>query len=218
MKPKMSLQEFFIRHLKNILKESSLAVSFADLHTSKPLFIRLSEIDLNKIVRFTIVNDDDDMKQMLEKEHVKKFNVEYNSVPLWRIIVEIKRTSSVEEESRNWNLVISIVYHHSIGDGKSGLVFCSSFHESLLEILSENDFKQESYNELKSKITLPQQSTKPFCKPIEECVDIKLPAIEESILSNFIKKKLLKGYWLGDVPAFSFPKNTTRITYIFYLS
>src|SRR4051795_13041336 len=61
---------------QTILKEPSLAVSFADLHTSKPLFIRLSEIDLNRIVRFIVVDNDDDIKQLLEEELAKKFNVE----------------------------------------------------------------------------------------------------------------------------------------------
>ncbi|GES77939.1 hypothetical protein RCL_jg29448.t1 [Rhizophagus clarus] len=91
------------------------------------------------------VNDDDDVKQMLEKEHVKKFKVEDNSIPLWRIIVGIMRTSSVlikEEESNKWNLIISIVRHHSIGEGRSALVSYSSFNEYLLEILSKNNFNK----------------------------------------------------------------------------
>jgi hypothetical protein len=204
---------------QTILKEPLLAVSFADLYNSKPLFIRLPEIDLDRIVRFIVVNDDEDIKQLLEEEHAKKFNVEDNTIPLWRIIVGIKKTSSVVKEgvSNNWNLLISIFWHHSIGDGRSALVFYSSFHESLLEILSKNnDSLKDSSNILTSKITLPQQSTIP--EPLEQCINLKCSlsflikeAFKGFVIPKFLKGKLLKGCWLGDVPTFSLSKNTTRV-------
>ena len=91
---------------KTILKEPSLAVSFADLDTSKPLYIRLSELDLSRIVRFVIVNNEDDVAKMLEDEHARKFDVQDISIPLWRIIVGIKGTSIVKD---GWNLTISFL-------------------------------------------------------------------------------------------------------------
>src|SRR4051794_703666 len=201
-----------------ILKHSELAVSFADLHTSKPLFIRLSEIDLSKIVRLVVVNDDDNLIQMLEEEHAKKFNVQDNSVPLWRIVVGIKGTSVVKEELSDWNLIVSLSYHHSILDGKSSLAFYSTFNESLSEMLSKDHSLQDSSKELTSKITLPQKSAKPFCKPIEHCVDFNCPlsfAIKEifkqMLLPKFFREKLFKGYWLGDVHKSSLPKYTTKL-------
>ncbi|RIA82635.1 alcohol acetyltransferase [Glomus cerebriforme] len=203
---------------QTILKEPSLAVSFANLHTSKPLFVRLLEIDLNRIVRFVIVNDDHDIEQLLEEEHTTKFNVEDNSIPLWRIVVGIKRDFNIKKETTNWNLIISIIWHHAIGDGKSALVFYSSFNESLLENLNKNHSLQDSFNELKSNITLPQQSTIPFCKPLEKCVNIKFPFLflvkevfRDFVLPKFLKRKLLKGYWLGDIPTYSLSKNITKI-------
>ena len=194
---------------KTILKEPSLAVSLTDVYTSNPLFIRLPEIDLSRVIRFVVINDDEDIKQLLEEEHAKKFNVEDSSIPLWRIIVGIKKSS--EEMRDNWNLLICIVWHHSIGDGKSALVFYSSFQEFLLEILSKNDNSlKDSSNELTSKITLPQQSATPFCKPLEQCIDLNCSlsflikeAFKEFVIPKFLKGKLLKGCWLGDVPTFS---------------
>src|SRR4051794_19620712 len=155
-----------------ILKHSELAVSFADLHTSKPLFIRLSEIDLSKIVRLVVVNDDDNLIQMLEEEHAKKFNVQDNSVPLWRIVVGIKRTSVVKEGLSDWNLIVSFLFHHALLDGKSALAFYSAFNESLSEILNKNNSLQDSSKELTSKITLPQKSANPFFKSVEQCFNL----------------------------------------------
>lgn len=88
-----------------ILKEPSLSVALKDLYSSKPLFIRLPEIDLSRIVRFVIVNDDE-IKQLLEKEHIKRFNLEDSSVPLWRIIIGIKGNSASKDKSSDWRSLV----------------------------------------------------------------------------------------------------------------
>src|ERR1043166_5126994 len=57
----------------------------------------------------------------------------------------------------------------------------------------------------------------PFCKPIEQCVDLNCPlsyalkeVFKQIFLPRFLKEKLLKGYWLGDVHKRSLSKYTTK--------
>ncbi|CAI2167597.1 1830_t:CDS:1 [Funneliformis geosporum] len=197
-----------------ISKQQALAVVFADLYSSKPLFIRLREIDLSRIVRFAVVNDDKDIEKLLEEEHNKKFDVEDQTSPLWRIVVGIKSACNEREISNDWNLFFGIFWHHTIGDGRSALVMYTSFHESLLEILSEiSDYTKEPT----TKIKLPKHSTIPLGKPIEECLEFKFTLAQTVkellkfyLLPTFFVKKQLKGYWLGDNPSFSFTKNNTK--------
>src|SRR6266513_2196121 len=92
------------------------------------------------------------------------------SIPLWRIVTGIKRTSTVKKGLNDWNLSFSFLFHHAILDGRSTLVFYSEFNEFLSEMLSKNNFLQDSSEELKSKVTIPQESTVPFFKAVEECV------------------------------------------------
>src|SRR6266540_3182403 len=97
---------------QTILKQPELAVAFADIHSSKPLFIRLHEMDLNRLIRFTVVNYDKDIEQLLEEEHDKKFNVEDQTLPLWRMVVGIKGSYNDEQENiKDWNLFIGIFWH-----------------------------------------------------------------------------------------------------------
>ncbi|CAG8502908.1 9298_t:CDS:1 [Funneliformis caledonium] len=197
-----------------ISKQQALAVAFAELYSSKPLFIRLREMDLSRIVKFVVVNDDKDIERLLEDEHNKKFNVEDQTLPLWRIVVGIRSACDEQDISNNWNLLIGIFWHHSIGDGRSALVIYTSFQESLLETQS---IKSDSTKELTTKIKLPQHSTIPLGKPIEECLEFDLSLAQTVkelfkfyLLPTFLVKKQLKGCWLGDSPSFSFTKNHTK--------
>jgi len=176
-------------------------------------------MDLNRIVRFTVVKNDKDVERLLEEEHDKKFKVEDQTLPLWRFVVGIKSShdddDDEKDDSNDWNLFIGIFWHHSIGDGRSALVMYTSFQESLLETLNKSPNPTKEFT---SKIKIPQQTTIPFSKPIEEYLDFELSLTQRVkeligyyILPTYFLKKRLKGYWLGDNPSFSFSKNNTKI-------
>ncbi|CAG8584282.1 10096_t:CDS:1 [Funneliformis caledonium] len=196
-----------------ILDHAELAVCFTDLETSNPKFIRLQKIDLSRLIRFEVINDDKDIETLLEKEHSKKFDVEDQTLPLWRIVVGIKSSKKFDpNDPKNWNLIIGLVWHHSVADGRSSLAFYATFNEFLLKELSKNNPSQ-----LKSVITLPKKSKLPFNKTVEQCLCTRpslfyliKEGIKEFVLPTTIKMKLTKGCWLGDTPRFSIPINTTK--------
>src|SRR6266540_1682978 len=197
---------------QTILHHPELAISFADLETSNPIFIRIREIDLKRIISFKLINDDRDIELMLEEEHDKKFDVKDQTLPLWRMVVGTKCSSDKSVNQDDWNLIISIFFHHSIGDGRSALVVYTTFHELLLKELNKYHSLQVVPTNLKSKFKLPLQSTISFNKPIEQILNLNLElnSFKELIFPTFDNEQL-KGYWLGAIPTISLSKNTTKV-------
>ena len=70
-----------------VQKRPALSVVIDDHLTNKPIFRRLSHIDLNKIIRLDSIQHPEDIVKICEAEHAQPFNISNHEVPLWRIIV-----------------------------------------------------------------------------------------------------------------------------------
>ncbi|CZR52955.1 uncharacterized protein PAC_02833 [Phialocephala subalpina] len=99
--------------------------------SANPYFVRLPFIDLEEAVTFltrqspTISGEGDiELDRILEGQHNKGFKGDFGKLPFWRLII----VTEPEEEN---HFIACFIFHHSLGDGTSGLVF----HKDLLSAL-----------------------------------------------------------------------------------
>jgi hypothetical protein len=102
--------------------------------SNEPYFARLSEINLENAVTFvtrqipvTGSGRDVELDSILATQHDVSFKETHGIVPYWRLI--IITPAKIENE-----FVASFIFHHSLGDGASGMVF----HRGFLAALSSN--------------------------------------------------------------------------------
>ncbi|KAE8445459.1 hypothetical protein EG329_013349 [Mollisiaceae sp. DMI_Dod_QoI] len=119
-----------------------------DEDSSSPYFARLPFIDLEDVVvfltrqkPFTGGERDIELDEILEVQHNKSFKENFGKLPFWRLIV------TTEPELEN-QFIASFIFHHSLGDGTSGLVF----HKDFLSAL------QDPYPTLASSIVYPSKT------------------------------------------------------------
>jgi hypothetical protein len=117
-----------------IAEHPALSAIVADDHTQEPYFVRLPQLDLDRIVSFqdrkpgllaTEANGepapDLDLQALLATEHNKPFKTPDAS---WRLCVLL----DTEDECQ---FTVVFVYHHAIGDGSSGKAFHQTFLRGL---------------------------------------------------------------------------------------
>ncbi|KAL2003275.1 hypothetical protein VTN02DRAFT_4485 [Thermoascus thermophilus] len=136
-KPKSSypLEALVYRALATVIaRHPVLSAITVDDHKSNPYFVRMPRIDLRHAVRFvtrTKEHDDHDdttdeeLDEILQEEHNRNFKDGYGERPFWRFIV-------LHETESSTHFAGCFVFHHALGDGKSGL----AFHRSFLDALS----------------------------------------------------------------------------------
>lgn len=95
--------------------------------STSPYFVRLPSIDLAKVVTFPtrqspIISGERDIEldQILEAQHNKGFKDNFGKLPFWRLII-------VTHPGIENQFIASFIFHHSLGDGTSGLVFHKDF-------------------------------------------------------------------------------------------
>jgi hypothetical protein len=103
-----------------------------DEATTSPYFARLPEINLENAVTFiarklpdSVGERDLELDELLQAQHNISFKVDVGSLPFWRMIILTNPRVSTE-------FVASFVFHHALGDGRSGVIF----HENFLAALS----------------------------------------------------------------------------------
>lgn len=96
-----------------------------------PYFVRLPSIDLEEAVTFIKREElcnldvkDTELDRILESQHNRGFQEHLGKLPFWRLII----TTDVEVANQ---FTASFIFHHSLGDGTSGMVF----HRDLLSAL-----------------------------------------------------------------------------------
>ena len=117
-----------------IAEHPALSAIVADDHTQDPYFIRLPQLDLDRIVSFqdrkpgllaTEANGepapDLDLQTLLATQHNMPFKA---PDAFWRLCVLL----DIEDECQ---FTVVFVYHHAIGDGSSG----KAFHQTFLRAL-----------------------------------------------------------------------------------
>lgn len=186
---------------KVIARYPSLAVCLVDDQGPKaePRFQHIPTLDLDKIVRF---QKGGNVAGTLEHEHNEPFNTEDKGAPLWRLTVTFDTDGAKADEHLRDKVGIVFVYHHAIGDGSSG----RNFHNELVRHLNKVD---EAGSESIVKTIGGSLPTS-----LEESMHFKpttgvllKTAINELVLPSFIKARIAKTFWTGDVATTSPPKS-----------
>lgn len=107
-------------------------------NTTSPYFVRLPEIDLEKVVTFSTINlsvektdQNSQLDRFLEAQHNSPFHYTEPPSPFWRIyVLEDPRIKSCFE--------LSFVFHHCITDTKGAI----TFHEALEAALGSPGHKR----------------------------------------------------------------------------
>ncbi|KAF9960239.1 hypothetical protein BGZ70_008650, partial [Mortierella alpina] len=182
--------------LAHLIKQHpALSVVFGDPFSAKPLFLRLPFIDVASVVRVTEIAEAQQISQVLEQEHALPFDVTNQTLPLWRLVVaHVKNDDS-------FYLIYN--FHHSIGDGRAGMVFTEQLLQSLNAQAAEPPAASDP-----SSLTLVTSPEGPLPPTLEERVRCKPSVgmlIKEAsmslLLPAFLKKALQKKHWVGDFPA-----------------
>lgn len=101
-----------------------------DENTPNPYFARLPTIDLSRTISFvtrlqtSVAGRDEELNTLLQRQHNINFKAEYGQLPFWRLVILQKPEITTE-------FTACFIFHHSLGDGASGLVFQKSFLAAL---------------------------------------------------------------------------------------
>jgi hypothetical protein len=120
-----------VNHLRRIVTcHSAIPV---DEVSPGAYFVRLQSLDLRSCVLFKTrassieqSNQDHELDTILQEEHNTDFKPSRDALPFWRLTI---LQDAVEE--KGCGFTASFVFHHSLGDGATGVIFHQSFHQAL---------------------------------------------------------------------------------------
>lgn len=147
-----------------IHKHHILSAIPVDEDSLDPYFARLPSINLQRSVSFIERSrplavadngEDRELDAILQVQHNTNFKSEYGTLPFWRLL--ILKDAGIEKE-----FTASFIFHHSIGDGVSGLVFHNAFRDAL-EVASSSPLSLDS----KTEQVIVSNDT-PLLPPLEE--------------------------------------------------
>ena len=119
---------------------AGLSVCIVDETGPDPKYGRMAEVDITKVIRF-LDRDENDLSEIMEEEFMNVIDAS-KGLPLWRITV----TSD--------NVVI-FAWHHTIGDGQSGLAVLRTLLSGLNKISGTPTLESDtSYESVKSSSSL----------------------------------------------------------------
>ena len=117
-----------------IERHPALSSIVMDEDSNEPYFGRLPEINLETSVTFvtrqipvTENGRDVELDTILEIQHNTSFKANHGVLPYWRLII-------VTPANQENEFVASFIFHHSLGDGASGM----AFHRDFLAALSSD--------------------------------------------------------------------------------
>jgi Alcohol acetyltransferase len=134
---------FIIRALRKAIQEHpALSSIVAGKDTGKPFFERIEKIDLSKTVFYEEIPSDDveeskRVDELLSQHHSRGFDVD--GLPLWRVVVFEKPAMPATPI-----IHITFIWHHVIGDGKSGLAVIFTILQALNSNCSQEQDLQPS--------------------------------------------------------------------------
>jgi hypothetical protein len=151
-----------------IQRHPALSAIVLDEDSNEPYFARLPEINLEDAVTFVTRQEpvaansrDVELDNILETQHNTPFKEGHGTLPYWRLLI----VTSPETEKE---LVASFIFHHSLGDGASGMVF----HRDFVAALSSNP------PPLTSAIVLPANT--PLLPNLEALLPFATPPVSTS--------------------------------------
>lgn len=211
-KHEFTLENLVYAALHHVIKHHpNLSVVPINEHVSYPevYFGRLPEIDLRVCVEFFTRKKpiprgdepDQELDEVLRRQHNIGFHPDPRTRPYWRLIV-ISSSQTPGLFSASW------IFHHALSDGASSVLF----HESFLEGLNDASLQKEVNALVKTPST-------PLLPPLEDLHSMKttwsffLHAIACSLFPSYFAPRL-PGLWTGHpihaiVQTPSFSHNTT---------
>jgi hypothetical protein len=168
----------------------------AGTDTVNPYFVHIDKIDLQKIVTFESMPLEGQEKlrnldEVLSKNHSIGFD--NPELPLWRVIVLANHGTE-----QNTIVDIAFIWHHVIGDGRSGLAILSTIWQGINSAHIRNEKEQTSRLVTKFDATVSDGFADSIVRPP---VKAMLPALEEILPMPMAPMTLLK-HWFGRwVPA-----------------
>ena len=130
-----------------------------DEDSNDPYFARLPEINLEHSVTFVtrqipVTKDgrDVELDTILEIQHNMSFKENHGVLPYWRLII----VTPAKQENE---FIISFIFHHSLGDGASGM----AFHRDFLAALSSDP------------PPLTSNTIRPISRPLLPNLEVLLP-------------------------------------------
>lgn len=121
-----------------------LGITIAREYSRNPSFVRLTELDLTRIVRFTTESD---VGRVIEDAHQNRFEC-LEQLPLWRLVVSRLDAAG--------HFYVCFFVHHGICDGTSGVAFHHTFLDALDALLKAPASAREPDPQTLSLLPVPQ--------------------------------------------------------------
>ncbi|KAI0058029.1 hypothetical protein BV25DRAFT_1919729 [Artomyces pyxidatus] len=170
-----------------ISKHPPLGISVVGESTPSPRFVRLSHVDLDKVVLFVPLEKASDREAVLNDYVAKNLSSPFDELgkrPLWRLIVLLPPSTLSQTEH---GVDIAIFFHHGIADGTSA----GAFHRSLLASLNSASPSDPSG----SIVTIPSL---PFSPALESLLPmpISLKTLVKALFNDWFPRSA-KRLWTG---------------------
>lgn len=173
-----------------IVQHPALSATVADDHTQDPYYVRLPQLDLDRIVTMqdrqpgllaTEANGepapDLDLQTLLATEHNAPFKA---PDAFWRIRV----LRDIQDQHQ---FTVVFIYHHAIGDGTSG----KAFHQTFLRALTSTGSQKT-----KSIIPSPRDALLPNIELISS-MSLSFPYLAKKLFRAKIYSRRPSGLWTG---------------------
>ena len=108
-----------------ISQHPALGITLSGETSKNPLWVRLKQIDLKKIVRFVNEKKAGEITPIIESAHQEGFG-SLGELPLWRVVVVC---SNSEDLLHHFD--VGFFFHHGLFDGGSGVAFHMTFLDAL---------------------------------------------------------------------------------------
>ncbi|CAN9285620.1 unnamed protein product [Alternaria alternata] len=158
------LQSIIYAALSRVIHRNSILSAIPiDEVSPGAYFVRLQSLDLRSCVLFKTrassieqSNQDHELDTILQEEHNTDFKPSRGALPFWRLTI---LQDAVGE--KGCGFTASFVFHHSLGDGATGVIFHQSFHQVLESTLMLPSLEPNS-----STIRVSESST--LLPPLED--------------------------------------------------
>lgn len=164
--------------------------------TQNPYFIRLPDIDITRVTTFAERKyrydgevQDVELDELVQDQHNQPFQHHKPEIPFWRLIIYINPWHANE-------LTVLFVFHHSLADTGSGVIF----HECFIAALSKPSANATAPN------TLIRTLNAPILPPLE--------ALHPLPVSEAFAQKERDGLTFLDVPEHIWSAGKTRVPMI----
>ncbi|KAG0197568.1 hypothetical protein BGX28_008974 [Mortierella sp. GBA30] len=199
-----------------IHQHPTLSVVIGDHLSAKPVFLRLSRIDIQSLIRAVSVKNAEDIAQIMEEEHNRPFDLSNHDVPLWRLVI----VTITSDPFSSFYLLYT--FHHVIGDGRSAMALTEQLIDHL-NIQAQTEILQDIISSRSpfQGISIPVRSTKPIPASIEARIDcfpsfrtLLFEATRAILLPGFVKKALEIPYWAGEIDSSLDVPNRTELAFM----